>query len=78
VLLTFAVHGMARSVGFYQSFGFELFYGGERTAFSSLKASDALFNLSASPGYEGQVVGGESFSESTTWKRSTGLCNHKD
>jgi len=32
--------------------GFELLYGGERTAFSSLRAGEAFVNLVTSPGYE--------------------------
>src|SRR5262245_7617051 len=50
--VTFAVRDMARSVEFYQRLGFELVYGGEQAAFSSLKAGDAFINLAASPGYE--------------------------
>ena len=50
--VTFAVRDMARSVEFYQKLGFELLYGGERAAFSSLKAGGAFVNLSTSPGYE--------------------------
>jgi catechol 2,3-dioxygenase-like lactoylglutathione lyase family enzyme len=50
--VTLAVSHMARSVKFYQKLGFELLYGGEHAAFSSLKAGGAFVNLSASPGYE--------------------------
>jgi catechol 2,3-dioxygenase-like lactoylglutathione lyase family enzyme len=50
--VTFAVRDMARSVEFYQKLGFELVYGGDRAAFSSLKAGGAFLNLSASPEYE--------------------------
>jgi len=50
--VTFAVSDMARSVEFYQKLGFELRHGGERAAFSSLKAGAAFVNLPASPGYE--------------------------
>ncbi len=50
--VTFAIRDMARSVEFYQKLGFELLYGGERAAFSSLKAGGAFVNLSTSPGYE--------------------------
>jgi len=49
--VTFAVRDMARSVGFYQKLGFELIYGGEREAFSSLKAGEAFVNLSVSSEY---------------------------
>jgi catechol 2,3-dioxygenase-like lactoylglutathione lyase family enzyme len=50
--VTFAVSNMARSVEFYRKLGFELRYGGDRAAFSSLKAGEAFVNLVASPGYE--------------------------
>ena len=50
--VTFAVRDMARSVEFYQKLGFELVYGGERTAFSSLKAGEAFVNLLANPAYQ--------------------------
>ena len=50
--VTFAVRDMARSIEFYQKLGFELLYGGERAAFSNLKAGGAFVNLSVSPGYE--------------------------
>jgi catechol 2,3-dioxygenase-like lactoylglutathione lyase family enzyme len=49
--VTFAVRDMARSVEFYRKLGFELVYGGERAAFSSLKAGGAFVNLSESPEY---------------------------
>jgi catechol 2,3-dioxygenase-like lactoylglutathione lyase family enzyme len=50
--VTFAVCDMARSVEFYTKLGFELLYGGDDVAFSSLKAGEAFVNLSANPGYE--------------------------
>jgi len=50
--VTFAVSDMARSIEFYSKLGFDLLYGGERAAFSSLRVGEALVNLSASPGYE--------------------------
>ena len=50
--VTFTVRDMARSVEFYQKLGFELVYGSERAAFSSLKAGEAFVNLAASPEYE--------------------------
>ncbi len=50
--VTFAVRDMARSIEFYKKLGFVLLYGGEGAAFSSLKAGEALVNLSANPGYE--------------------------
>ena len=50
--VTFAVRDMARSIEFYRRLGFEVLYGSERAAFSSLKVGEALVNLSASPGYE--------------------------
>jgi catechol 2,3-dioxygenase-like lactoylglutathione lyase family enzyme len=49
---TFNVRDMARSVEFYQKLGSELVYGGESATFSSLKAGEALVNLSANPGYQ--------------------------
>ena len=58
--VTFAVRDMARSVEFYRKLGFELVYGGEGTAFSSLKAGEAFVNLVASseysPSYWGRVI----------------------
>ena len=50
--VTFAVRDMARSVEFYKKLGFELLYGSEHAAFSSLKAGEAFVNLSADPRYE--------------------------
>jgi|SRR5689334_4515796 catechol 2,3-dioxygenase-like lactoylglutathione lyase family enzyme len=50
--VTFAVHDMARSIGFYKKLGFELLYGGDRAAFSTLKAGEAFVNLVASSEYE--------------------------
>src|SRR5712692_4992343 len=50
--VTFAVRDMARSVAFYRKLGFELVYGGERAAFSSLKAGAAFVNLAMSPEYK--------------------------
>jgi catechol 2,3-dioxygenase-like lactoylglutathione lyase family enzyme len=50
--VTFAVRDMVRSVEFYQKLGFELLYGGESAAFSSLRAGQAFVNLVASAGYE--------------------------
>jgi catechol 2,3-dioxygenase-like lactoylglutathione lyase family enzyme len=50
--VTLAVQDMARSVEFYEKLGFELVYGGEHAAFSSLKAGEAFVNLSADPRYE--------------------------
>ena len=50
--VTFAVRDMARSIEFYGKLGFDLQYGGDRAAFSSLRAGEAFVNLLASPGYE--------------------------
>jgi catechol 2,3-dioxygenase-like lactoylglutathione lyase family enzyme len=55
--VTFAVSHMARSIEFYRKLGFELRYGGDRAAFSSLKAGEAFVNLMSSPGYEHQWWG---------------------
>jgi catechol 2,3-dioxygenase-like lactoylglutathione lyase family enzyme len=46
--VTFAVRDMARSIEFYRKLGFELLYGSEGAAFSSLKAGEAFVNLFAS------------------------------
>ena len=50
--VTFAVRDIARSIEFYRKLGFELRYGGDRSAFSTLKAGEAFVNLVSSPGYE--------------------------
>jgi catechol 2,3-dioxygenase-like lactoylglutathione lyase family enzyme len=50
--VTFAVHDMAQSIDFYKKLGFELLYGGDRAAFSTLKAGEAFVNLLASSEYE--------------------------
>jgi catechol 2,3-dioxygenase-like lactoylglutathione lyase family enzyme len=50
--LTFAVGDMARSIEFYKKLGFELLYGGDEAAFSSLKAGETFVNLVAHPGYD--------------------------
>src|SRR5882724_3757621 len=49
--VTFGVRDMVRSVEFYEKLGFELLYGGEHAAFSSLRADQAFINLAASVGY---------------------------
>jgi catechol 2,3-dioxygenase-like lactoylglutathione lyase family enzyme len=50
--VSFAVRDMVRSVEFYKKLGFELLYGGESAAFSSLRAGQAFVNLVASAGYD--------------------------
>ena len=50
--VTLAVNDMARSVEFYRKLGFEVLYGGERAAFSSLRVGEAFVNLVSSRGYE--------------------------
>jgi catechol 2,3-dioxygenase-like lactoylglutathione lyase family enzyme len=50
--VSFAVRDMSRSIEFYRKLGFELRYGGDRAAFSSLQSGEAFVNLVASPGYE--------------------------
>jgi catechol 2,3-dioxygenase-like lactoylglutathione lyase family enzyme len=75
--VTFAVRDMARSIEFYGKLGFDLHYGGDRAAFSSLKAGEAFVNLSAIPGYE-RGWWGRAISESMTWMRITGHCRRKD
>src|SRR5260370_32333382 len=64
--VTFAVRDMARSIEFYRKLGFELLYGSEGAAFSSLKAGEAFVYLFASPGHE-QRWRAEPFSGSVTW-----------
>jgi catechol 2,3-dioxygenase-like lactoylglutathione lyase family enzyme len=50
--VTFAVRDMPRSIEFYRKLGFELEYGGDHAAFSSVKAGDAFVNLLAIDSYE--------------------------
>ena len=50
--VTFAVLNMLLSVEFYRNLGFELVYGGDDAAFSTLKAGEVFVNLSTNPGYE--------------------------
>jgi catechol 2,3-dioxygenase-like lactoylglutathione lyase family enzyme len=50
--VTFAVRDMARSIDFYNKLGFGLLCGGDRAAFSSLKAGEAFVNLVANSEYE--------------------------
>ena len=50
--VTFAVHDMARSISFYKKLGFELLYGSDRAAFSTLKAGEGFVNLVATSEYE--------------------------
>ena len=51
--VTFAVRDMGRAVEFYRKLGFELFYGGSDSAFSSLRAGEAIVNLATISVYEG-------------------------
>src|SRR5258705_10292984 len=55
--VTFAVRDMARAAEVYQKLGFELLYGGERAAVSSLKAGGGFVNLSSSPRYDHTLSG---------------------
>ena len=55
--VTFPVRDMARSMGFYKMVGIELVYGGDRSSFSSLQASEAFVNLLASPNCESRWSG---------------------
>ena len=55
--VTFAVRDMARSIEFYRKLGFELLYGGDRAAFSSLKAGGSLREPVSEPRIRAQVVG---------------------
>jgi catechol 2,3-dioxygenase-like lactoylglutathione lyase family enzyme len=50
--VTLAVDDMIRSIEFYRKLGFELVYGGERAAFSSLRAGEAFVNLMASGAHD--------------------------
>src|SRR5437762_242633 len=67
--VTFAVRDMARSVEFYRKLGFELVYGGEQAAFSSLKAGAACPQLWQPLGDTSPGGGAVLFSEWITWMR---------
>ena len=47
--ITLATHDMARAVGFYRALGFEVTFGGEGAAFTSLRAGSGFLNLIAEP-----------------------------
>ena len=47
--ITLGTHDMARAVRFYRVLGFELLYGGEAAAFTSLRAGQGYLNLTAQP-----------------------------
>lgn len=47
--VTLASHDMARSVGFYESLGFDLRYGGPSSDFSSFHVGKGFLNLIAQP-----------------------------
>jgi catechol 2,3-dioxygenase-like lactoylglutathione lyase family enzyme len=47
--ITLATHDMRRAVRFYQALGFEVLYGGEAAAFTSLRAGASYLNLIAQP-----------------------------
>jgi catechol 2,3-dioxygenase-like lactoylglutathione lyase family enzyme len=47
--VTLASHDMARSVGFYESLGFDLRYGGPGSDFSSFHVGKGFLNLIAQP-----------------------------
>jgi len=47
--VTLATHDMARSVGFYESLGFEVRYGGPESEFTSFRAGDGFLNLIFQP-----------------------------
>src|ERR1051325_556152 len=55
--VTLAVKDVARSVAFYEKIGFEVVYGGDRSAFTTLRSGAALLNLTATPGYDGRWWG---------------------
>ncbi len=46
--ITLAVRDMARSVGFYESLGFERLYGGPASGFTSYRVGDGYLNLQLS------------------------------
>ena len=46
---TLGTHDMRRAVGFYLSLGFEIVYGGEASAFTSLRAGPGFLNLITQP-----------------------------
>ena len=49
--VTVATHDMARALRFYRALGFDVRYGGDTAAFSSLAAGDGFLNLiAAEPG----------------------------
>ena len=72
--VTIAIRDMVRSVDFYKKLGFELLYGGESAAFSSLRAGQSFVNLVASPGYEHRWWGRAVFRVDHV----DGHCWHKD
>jgi catechol 2,3-dioxygenase-like lactoylglutathione lyase family enzyme len=45
--ITLATHDMARAVRFYRALGFEIAYGGETAAFTTLRAGSGYLNLIA-------------------------------
>jgi catechol 2,3-dioxygenase-like lactoylglutathione lyase family enzyme len=47
--ITLATHDMSRAVRFYQALGFEVLYGGEAAAFTSLRAGASYLNRIAQP-----------------------------
>ena len=47
--VTLATHDMGRAVRFYRALGFELGYGGEHAAFTSLTVGPGYLNLMAAP-----------------------------
>ena len=55
--VTLAVRDMAHSIAFYEKLGFQLLYGGDRLAFSSLRAGEAFINLAVAPEYQGRWWG---------------------
>ncbi len=49
ISVTLGTHDMGRSVEFYTSLGFDLFYGGPDATFSSFAIGDGYLNLIAQP-----------------------------
>ena len=56
--ITLAVRDMTRSIAFYETLGFEVFYGGRSSGFCSLRAGEAVVNLATTgEGYHAGLWG---------------------
>ena len=47
--ITLATHDMAAAVRFYTALGFQVVFGGEKAAFTSLRAGSGYLNLTTQP-----------------------------